>query len=71
MGPVGLEMGPEGPVCQKVGGERTGSRLSFKDTLPMGEEEEDLVFFCVRAEMETEPGSHVMRAVAVPFAKQA
>ena len=20
MGPVGLEMGPEGPVCQKVGG---------------------------------------------------
>ena len=40
MGPVGLEMGPEGPVCQKVGGERTGSRLSFKDTLPMGEEEE-------------------------------
>ena len=40
-------------------------------TLPMGEEEEDLVFFCVRAEMETEPGSHVMRAVAVPFAKKA
>ena len=71
MGPVGLEMGPEGPVCQKVGGERTGSRLSFKDTLPMGEEEEDLVFLCVRAEMETEPGSHVMRAVAVPFAKKA
>ena len=35
-----------------VGG-RTGSRLSFKDTLPMGEEEEDLVFLCVRAEMET------------------
>ena len=70
-GSVGLEMGPEGPVCQKVGGERTGSRLSFKDTLPMGEEEEDLVFFCVRAEMETEPGSRVMCAVAVPFAKKA
>ena len=45
-------MGPEGPGCQKVGG-RTGSRLSFKDTLPMGEEEEDLVFLCVSAEMET------------------
>ena len=44
-------MGPEGPGCQKVGG--TGSRLSFKDTLPMGEEEEDLVFLCVSAEMET------------------
>lgn len=51
MGPVGLEMGPEGPVCQKVGGERTGSRLSFKDTLPMGEEEEDFVFLCVTAEL--------------------
>ena len=34
-------------------GGRTGTRLSFKDTLPMGEEEEDLVFLCVRAEMET------------------
>ena len=48
----GVEMGPEGPVCQKVGA-RTGSRLSFKDTLPMGEEEEDLGFLCVSAEMET------------------
>ena len=27
---------------------------------PMGEEEEDLVFLCVRAEMETEPGSRVV-----------
>ena len=53
-----------------VGG-RTGSRLSFKDILPMGEEEEDLVFLCVRAEMETEPGSRVMCAVAVPFATKA
>ena len=60
MGPVGLEMGPEGPVCQKVGGGRTGSRLSLKDTLPMGEEEEGLVFLCVSAEMETEPGSRVV-----------
>ena len=34
-------------------GGRTGSRLSFKDILPMGEEEEDLVFLCVGAEMET------------------
>ena len=42
-----LDMGPEGPVCQKVGQSR------FKDTLPMGEEEEDLVFLCVSAEMET------------------
>ena len=41
-------------------GGRTGSRLSFKDILPMGEEEEDLVFLCVRAEMETEPGSRVV-----------
>ena len=41
-------------------GGRTGSRFSFKDTLPMGEEEEDLVFLCVRAEMETEPGSRVV-----------
>ena len=60
MGPVGLEMGPEGPVCQKMVEGRTGSRLSFKDTHPMGEEEEDLVFLCVRAEMETEPGSPVV-----------
>ena len=60
MGPVGLEMGPEGPVCQKMVEGRTGSRLSFKDILPMGEEEEDLVFLCVRAEMETEPGSRVV-----------
>jgi len=52
-------------------GGRTGSRLSFKDILPMGEEEEDLVFLCVRAEMETEPGSRVMCAVAVPFATKA
>ena len=65
MGPVGLEMGLEGPVCQKVGsGGRTGSRLSFKDTHPMGEEEEDLVFLCVRAEMETEPGSRVVQNFA-------
>ena len=49
-------------------GGRTGSRLSFKDILPMGEEEEDLVFLCVRAEMGTEPGSRVMCVVAVPFA---
>ena len=28
-------------------------RLLYKDTHPMGEEEEDLVFLCVRAEMET------------------
>ena len=53
MGPVGLEMGPEGPVCQKMVEGRTGSRLSFKDILPMGEEEEDLVFLCVSPEMET------------------
>ena len=50
MHPVELEMGPEGPVSQKTGG-RTGSRLSPKDTLPMGEEEEDLVFLCVTAEL--------------------
>lgn len=65
MGPVGLEMGPEGPVCQKVGGERTGSRLSFKDTLPMGEEEEDLVFFCVRAEMEAGEPCHACGGSAI------
>ena len=41
-------------------GGRTGSRLSFKDTHPMGEEEEDLVILCVSAEMETEPGSRVV-----------
>ena len=34
-------------------GGRTGSRLSLKDILPMGEEEEDLVFLCVSAELET------------------
>ena len=34
-------------------GGRTGSRLSFKDILPMGKEEEDLVFLCVSPEMET------------------
>ena len=49
MRPVELEMGPKGPVSQKIGG-RTGSRLSPKDTLPMGEEEEDFVFLCVTAE---------------------
>ena len=53
-----------------VGG-RTGSRLSFKDILPIGEEEEDLEVLCVSAEMETEHGSHVMCGVAVPFAKKA
>ena len=53
MGPVGLEMGPEGPVCQNMVGGKTGSRLSFKDILPLGEEEEDLVFLCVSPEMET------------------
>ena len=50
MCPVELEMGPKGPVSQKIGG-RTGSRLSPKDTLPMGEEEEDFVFLCVTAEL--------------------
>lgn len=69
MGPVGLEMGPGGPVCQ--GGGRTGSRLSFKDILPMGEEEEDLVFLCVSAELETWLGSRVVCGVAVPLAKKA
>ena len=69
MGPVGLEMGPEGPVCQ--GGGTTGSRLSFKDILAMGEEEEDLVFLCVSAELETWLGSRVMCGVAVPLAKKA
>ena len=36
-------------------GGRPGSRLSFKDILPLGEEEEeeDLVFLCVSPEMET------------------
>ena len=34
-------------------GGRTVSRLSPKDTLPMGEEEEDLVFLCVSAEVGT------------------
>lgn len=38
--------GPEVPVSQKVG-IRTGSGLSPKDTLSMGEEEKDLVFLCV------------------------
>ena len=52
-------------------GGRTGSRLSFKDILPIGEEEEDLEVLCVNAEMETEHGSHVMCGVAVPFAKKA
>ena len=50
MRPVELEMGPKGPVSQKIGG-RTGSRLSPKDTLPMGEEEEDFVFLYVTAEL--------------------
>ena len=65
----GLEKGPEGPVCQ--GGGRTGSRLSFKDILAMGEEEEDLVFLRVSAELETWLGSRVMCGVAVPLAKKA
>ena len=52
MGPVELEMGLEGHVSQKVGG-RTGSRLSPNDTLPMGEEKEDLVFLCMTAELGT------------------
>ena len=52
MGPVELDMGPESPVSQKVGG-RTGSRLSPKDILPMGEEAEDLVFLCESAEVGT------------------
>ena len=52
MRPVELEMGPKGPVSQKIGG-RTGSRLSPKDTLPMGDEEEDLVLLCVTAEVGT------------------
>lgn len=70
-GSCGVGDGPRRSSLPESRGGRTGSRLSFKDTLPMGEAEEDLVFFCVRAEMETEPGSHVMRAVAVPFAKKA
>lgn len=53
------------------GGERTGSRLSFTHILPLGEEEEDLVFLCVSAELETWLGSRVMCGVAVPFAKKA
>ena len=48
----GKLMTPEGSGSQKVGG-RFGSRLSPKDTLPMGEEEEDLVFLCVSAEVGT------------------
>ena len=58
------------PESRGQGG-RTGFRLSFKDILPMGEEEEDLVVPCVSAEMQTEPVSHVMCGVAVPFAKKA
>ena len=50
MHPVELEMGPKGPVSQKIGG-RTESRLSPKDTLPMGEEEEDFVFLYVTADL--------------------
>ena len=50
MCPVELEMGPKGPVSQKIGG-RTGSRLSPKDTLPMGEEEEDFVFLYVTRDL--------------------
>lgn len=57
--------------ARKGSGERTGSRLSFTDTLPMGEEEEDLVFLCVSAQPETWLGSRVMCGVAVPFAKKA
>ena len=30
MGPVGLEMGLEGPVCQKVGGGGPGSQASSR-----------------------------------------
>ena len=56
MGPVELEMGPEGPVSQKVGG-RTGSRLSPKDKLTMGEGAEDLVFLCESAEVELSWGA--------------
>ena len=52
-------------------GGRTGSRLSFKDILPMGEEEEDLVFLCVSAELETWLGSRVVCGVAVPLAEKA
>ena len=66
-GSVGMEMGPESQVKPESRGGRTGSRLSFKDILPMGKEEEDLVYLCVSAEMETERGSHVMCVVAVPF----
>ena len=46
----GVGDGTKSPVSQKIGG-RTGSRLSPKDTLPMGEEEEDFVFLCVTAEL--------------------
>lgn len=53
------------------GGERTVSRLSFAHILPMGEEEVDLVYLCVSAELETWLGSRVMCGVAVPFAKKA
>ena len=45
-------MRPEGSGSQEVGG-RSGSRLSPKDTLPMGDEEEDLVLLCVTAEVGT------------------
>ena len=68
MGPVGLEMGLEGPVTQKMA---EGRELSFTDILAMGEEEEDLVFLCVSAELETWLGSRVMCGVAVPLAKKA
>ena len=46
----GVGDGTKSPVSQKIGG-RTGSRLSSKDTLLMGEEEEDFVFLCVTAEL--------------------
>ena len=59
-GSCGVGDGTRSSSLPESRGGRTGSRLSFKDILPMGEEEEDLVFLCVRAEMETEPGSRVV-----------
>lgn len=48
MGAAALGVGPEGPVSQRVG-RRSRSGLSPKDTLPMGQEDKDLVFLCVCA----------------------
>ena len=45
-------MRPEDPVSKKVM-VRTGFRVIPKDTLPMGGEEEDLVFLCVSAGVGT------------------